>query len=758
MLEFVPWRRATVLAMLSATAGLAHAEAEPDDSSTGPDATEVTITGQRNKTAREDFPATSVSVSQEQSQDTVNGVDVEDTAKYLPSIFIRKRNYGDTQPVLATRDWGLNSSARTLVYVDDIPISALLANNNTIGAPRWGMVSPEQIERIDMLYGPYSSEYSGNSMGGVMRIVTRSPQATEFTLEQTQALQSFSLYDTDNRYGTSQTSATAAGRSGALSWFFGGNFQNSFSQPLAFVTASTAPAGTSGAIVANNKLGQPADALGAGGLQHTRESNVLARLGYDLTPVWHATYLVDFWRNDADSAVGTYLTGANGLPTFAHNAGFASNTYQWVENHLVNGLSLQSNSCSTWDAEAVVTYYDFLEDRELSPAGVTATGTGFSSNGRLADLGGTGWGTVDLKGIWRPFGPTGPQEISFGGHVDRYVLNNPTFNTSSWQDRATQGSLYSSGRGKTQTEALWAQDVWTFNPSWQATVGGREERWQASGGYNFSGTTGVVQPNESTSAFSPKATVRWRPADEWTVTGSVARAVRFPTVGELYQLVSTGSTFSAPNPNLAPERDLSGEIAIERALPGGSMRISLFQENTRAALISQTNDLPGYPVPVTYVVNVGEIRNRGIELAGQKTDVLVHGFDLEGSVTFVDSTILANDEFASTTGTTSEGKHAPYVPRWRATLVATYRPGSRWALTVAGRYSGQMYSTVDNSDTTSHVFGAFDSFLVFDARAHYDVTEHLSAALGVDNVTNREYFLYHPFPQRTVVADLRLKL
>ncbi len=57
-------------------------------------------------------------------QATVNAVDVEDATKYLPGIFIRKRNYGDTQPVMATRDWGLNSSARTLVYVDDIPISA----------------------------------------------------------------------------------------------------------------------------------------------------------------------------------------------------------------------------------------------------------------------------------------------------------------------------------------------------------------------------------------------------------------------------------------------------------------------------------------------------------------------------------------------------------------------------------------------------------------------------------------------------------
>ena len=33
---------------------------------------------------------------------------------------MRKRNDGDNQAVLATRTWGLNSSARTLIYDDDL--------------------------------------------------------------------------------------------------------------------------------------------------------------------------------------------------------------------------------------------------------------------------------------------------------------------------------------------------------------------------------------------------------------------------------------------------------------------------------------------------------------------------------------------------------------------------------------------------------------------------------------------------------------
>ena len=751
------------LALLASSIAMAQSAADSSVQSAPPASKKATtlagveVTAASNPTTSPAFPATKASISATQVQATINAVDVEDAAKYLPSVFIRKRNYGDTQPVLATRTWGINSSARTLVYVDDIPISALIANNNTIGAPRWGVISPEEIDHIDMLYGPFSAAYAGNSMGGVMQISTRMPEKTEVTIKQTEAVQTFDLYGTHRDLSTSQTSVTAGGRSGDLSWFLGAKVQNSFSQPLSFITAGSAPAGTGGTIAASNKLGQVADVLGAGGLLHTRMMNLNGSFAYDITPSLRATYLIGYWSNDGQSQAQTYLTDAAGQPTYGKTAGFASNVYQINEHQLMQALSLKTDTKGALDGSVVITHYDFLKDQQLSPAGVT-TGTGLTTNGRLADYGGTNWSTLDLKGIWRPEGYGGAQEVSAGAHVDQYVLKNPTSNTLDWPDPSTITSLYSSGRGKTQTNAVWLQDAWQFAPGWLATLGGRYEWWKASDGYNFSGKTGVYQPQESADAFSPKLTVRWDFAPSWSLTGSLARAVRFPTVGELYQLVSAGSTYSTPNPDLKPETVRSGELALEHALDQGSLRLSLFQENTKNALISQTAFLPNYAVPVTYTMNVGELRNRGIELATQQNNVLIDGLELSGSVTFVDSTILSNGSFASTTGTTSQGKHAPYVPRWRATAVATYRATADWSFTLAGRYSGREYSTLDNTDNTPHVFGAFDSFTVFDARVHYQINERLSVSLGIDNFTNQKYFLYHPFPQRTYVVDLTFSL
>ena len=41
------------------------------------------------------------------------------------------------------------------------------------------MVTPEEIERVDVMYGPFSAAYPGNSAGAVVDYVTRMPTQLE---------------------------------------------------------------------------------------------------------------------------------------------------------------------------------------------------------------------------------------------------------------------------------------------------------------------------------------------------------------------------------------------------------------------------------------------------------------------------------------------------------------------------------------------------------------------------------------------------
>ena len=710
------------------------------------------------------LPQTTASITAEEIGRQINLVDTEDAVKYMPSLFVRKRNNGDTQPVLATRTAGVGASARSLVYADDILLSALIANNNTLGAPRWGLVAPEEIQRVDFLYGPFSAAYPGNSLGGVLLITTRMPDKFEMTTKQTEAFQSFDRYNTKGTFRTDQTSLSLGDRKDNFSYLLSGNFQNSYSQPLAWITNTTIPAATTGTIPQLNKLGTPANVVGAGGLLHTEMANVKGKFAWDITPYVTATWTTGLWSNDTNSDVQTYLRNAAGNPTFGGVAGFASNYFTLSEQHLANALSVKSDTKGTFDFDLSVSRYDYLQDIQRNPYGVVAGSAAFTTNGKITRLDGTNWTNGDAKAIWRP---NDFHDVSFGVHADRYFLNNPTYATPTWNAGPdATSSLYSNSRGATETQALWAQDAWHFAPAWKATVGGRLEHWEASEGLNLltiqnaaggiTGSSTTLQPNVGATTFSPKGSLSWTPSSIWEVTGSVGQAYRFPTVAELYQSVTVGSQIVVPNANLRPENGVSEEIAIQRKFTDGNIRLSLFNENVHDALISQTT-VSGNTL-VTAFSNVDAVRNRGVELSARKDNVVLAGLETFGSVTYVDSRIVSDPTFVSSTGnTTAVGKHVPNIPDWRATLGATYRPNAYWAFTTAARYSGKQYSTLDNTDVIPNVFGAFDRFTVVDIRAQYRFSETATANLGIDNVGDAKYTLFHPFPGRTYVADVKVK-
>lgn len=719
---------------------------------------------------RYQLPQTTESTTAQRIETVNNAIDAADTIKYMPSLLVRKRNDGDTQQVLMTRYWGPNSSARSLIYADDILLSALVGNNNTSGSPRWGMVNPDQIARVDMIYGPFSAMYPGNSMGGVLLFTTKMPDKPLASVKQTESFQTFNFYNTNNTYKTDQTAVNLGNRWNDLSVYLGASFQNSYSQPLTWITTSNAlPGGTTGSIAQRNRANTgAANVLGAGGLLHTQQANVDAKAALDITPWLRATYMLTYWNNEQNSRVESYLKDSSGSPTFggtSAGSGFASSTYTLLQQQMANALTLKTDTKGTWDWDVSVVRFDFLQDTQRSPFTVTSSGAGFTDTGRLARMDGTNWTTVDARAIWRPAGPGGAHEVSFGVHADRYVLNNPTWQASDWKTASdATDTLYSRGDGKTQTIGLWAQDVWRFAPAFKLTTGVRWENWNAFDGYNYTtgtnSTTGAITststllPSErSATGTSPKVSLAWEPNRDWTVTGSFGVANRFPTVGELYQVATVSSVLVNPNPDLKPEMAYAEELAIERKFTDGKVRLSFFQDDTYDAIISQNSYSAAANTTTSFNVNVDHIRNRGVELAWQKANLPVDKVELFGSVTYVDSVIVSNPSFVGTNGSTSTGKRAPYVPAWRTTLGATWRPAEPWAFTVVGRYQSKMYATLDNTDTVENVYQSFDPFLVVDTRVQWKLRNDAWLAFGVDNVTNTKYHLFHPFPQRTFVLQ-----
>lgn len=735
------------------------------------------------------LPNRVASVTRKQIEQTINVVDTEDVVKYLPSLFVRKRNNGDTQAVLQTRTWGVASSARSLVYADDLLLTALIGNDNTIGAPRWGLVAPEEIERVDMLYGPFSAQYPGNALGGVLQITTRMPEKLEVTAKQTVSLQDFSLWGTSKLFHTEVTSVSVGDKINDLSWFVSANYAHGTTQPLTYVTAANNNLYPyPGAYFLTTKSGAPATVLGSTGNLENDMVNAKLKLAYDFSPTIRATYTLGFWSNDGTSIPDSYysLDGAFGPTSGGRSIGasslqsFGNGYYRIQEKMLVNSLAVKSNTGGLFDFEVSASHFTYLQSDQRSPYTVAAFG--YSPTGKDVRYDGTYWTLLDLKGIVRPEGWLSGHDISFGLHGDHFHLNNPTWLTTNWTTgmASSYGVAASIAQGTTRTQALWFQDAWKFAPDFKFTVGGRWEHWQASDGYNQSlsginangfGSTStalnrlpIYQPNLYHTRFSPKGSLQWTPDEDWTITGSIGLANRFPTAKELYNLTTipgaTG-TVSNPNPNLRPEVALSKELAFERKLgPDGSVRLSLFDEEVRDAIIGQTIYVRsgGGVAAANNPVNVDRIRNSGVELAARKDNVILKGLELSGSVTWLNARVISDSSWAPNGGTNFDnwalsvaGKTVPNVPDWRWTAEATYRPDDHWAFTVAARFQGRMWTTLANNDIAHGVYGSFDRFFVVDTKIHYKWNQHLSFDFGIDNIGNYKYFLFHPFPQRTFV-------
>lgn len=703
----------------------------------------ITVTGQRPAETIEHAPSSHASIDAATIAATVNANNVEDTLKYLPSLVIRKRHIGDTQSPLATRTSGVGASARSLIYADGVLLSSLIGNNNTSASPRWSMVTPQEIARIDVLYGPFSAAYPGNSLGAVVNITTRLPDRLEATVSAGTSLQTFHQYGTDEDLPAYRIGATVGDRTGAFAWFVSADHIDSKSQPLAYITATRTtanPAGVTGGYDDVNRTGAPIRVMGAAGFEHQREDNLKLKLAYDITPDVRLSYVGGLFLNDTAATPQSYQRDTAGNPVFT--PAYNSNVYLYDERHWSHALSAKGDG-RLFDWELIGTLYRFDHNVQRTPTGpVPAAFDG--GNGNITRLDGTGWDTLDAKGSLH----LGPQTIGFGAHWDLFELDSNRYATTDWRDGG-EGPLNLASHGKTQTSAFWLQDAWTIAAPLTLTLGGRYEWWRAFDGFNFSATPALsqTQPTLSAARFSPKASLAWTPGGSWKVSASFGRAWRFPTVSELYQVVPTGSNLAVPNPNLKPERATSEELAIEHK----GVRLSLFNEVVDDALLSQLAPVNGGPTVASFVQNVDRVRTRGVELAFDRPNLLPR-VDLSGSVTLVDPKILADFAFPA-----AIGKRPPQVPRRKATLVATWRPTNILSLTAAARYSSRSYGTIDNSDIVTHTYQGFEDYLVADVRAMVQLSPHWSLAAGIDNLTNRKYYLFHPFTQRTFTGEVNWK-
>lgn len=692
----------------------------------------------------------------------------EDLVKYEPGLIVRRRFIGDANGTLGIRGANMFQTARSMVFADGVPLHYLLQSRWN-GAPRWSMIAASEIQQVDILYGPFSAEYGGNAMGGVILMESRIPQESEFHFDSMLYFQDFSAYGFQEVLPGYKSFLSYGNKLGDVSFYLSYNHLENKAQPQSFHIGAPASGAestqVSGAIAGRDQLGRDVMYYGDSGVIDSVTDNFKLKLGYDLG-AWSALLNVVYEDRvtDADRP-RSYLRNASGEPVWSGNVGQDASEFfvpassfgisEGRRDSLSAGLRIRGQLSDSLSFEGNLNRFSVLRDENLISSGHPASNN-FTLAGQLTDSGDTGWRTAEIKLSYEPPSLSG-LSLTSGLRREQYHLHTDVLDVDDY--RAPDGYQYSArSGGETVLDAAFVQVYWDLFHTWEVGLGARYESWESRRGYH-----GVEEPQSSKlelarlpgqqrNKLSPKFSLGYFPHDLWSLRYSLARAYRFPIVEELFSRYQAFNAVNHANPNLEPEAGLHHNLMLERKWSNSVLRLNLFQEVIDDVIEAQSTYLPG-GVSVRTFLPVSRVKTRGAELVVNLEDVWLNGFDLRFNMAHTRAEIIKNSPDPAI-----EGKRYPRMPDWRANLLGSYRLTASLDIGAGLRYAASSFGRLDNRDTESEVFGAQDGYLFVDLKANWALSKNLVFGLGLDNVFNKKAFVTHPWPMRTLFLEGKISL
>ena len=689
---------------------------------------------------------------------SINLATTEDSVKYEPSLVIRRRFIGDSNGTMGMRGSNMFQTSRSMVFADGVPLHYFLQSRWN-GSPRWTMVSASEIAQVDVIYGPFSAEYGGNAMGGVVLIETKIPQKREVHLDGMYFSQAFDAYGFDDHVNGYKGFASYGDKLGKLSVYASYNHLRNQAQPQTYRYNSITTAGSgiaaSGGIVGNDAQSNQKMYYGDTGAVDTNTDNVKLKLGYDLGN-WFALLNIAYEDRNSSNTGNSYVTDSAGNRIWSGTVTQDGQSYSISASSLsaneLNRLSLNTGLRLKGDVgdashiEINLSQFTVLKD-ESSTSAVNPADPSYNGQGLVTDYDNTGWKTAETK--WRvdELGVDGLEVVSGIRHED-YRLNINVFDSNNYTT-ASKDSLQDSSGGKTSLDALFSQLNWAIDERWDSSLGLRYESWKSKDGYYAADNTATPQlellhtPSRAEKRLSPKFSIGVKPAQAWILRYSIAKAYRFPIVEELYSQYQAYSAKNLSNPELAPENGLHHNLMIERGVDKGYVRVNLFYESIKDVIEAQATILDGGGSLRTFIP-IDKVNTGGIEFIANIDELLFPELDVRFNLTYTDSKIVEN-----AADTTIEGNRFPRMPKWRGNLLATYNLSHDWDMGGNVQYASNSFGRLDNSDSEKQVYGAQDAYTFLGIKSSYRWNRHSSVSLGIDNLTNQRAYVAHPWPGRT---------
>ena len=718
-----------------------------------------------------------------------NAQTTEEVLKYMPSLQIRQRYVGDPNGMLGIRGADMFSTARSMVYADGMPLHNFLQASWS-GAPRWSLVGPNEIDSVDVVYGPFSAEYSGNSMGGVVNINTHLPHKQEFHLESSLFIQPYKVYGPDKGTFIGDRQYVSYGNrfQDKLTVFLSYNRLEAQGHPQSYFIDNTGlfdvPGGVavSGGIRTRDKRGTPSIIYGDTGPEKVNTHLFKGKFGYNITSDLLALLTVayeDLSRKQHHAR--NYLYDTNGNPFWGGaallcnsavtcsnpgNASLDGTRFDVVQSGFSDShdkretlnlsLALRGSLTPLWDIDTTLSYFDVLKDIRAA-AFFNHADPANTGIGQIQDFRKFNWLNYDLKLSTPILLNNEKLSLLAGYHFDQ---NHLSFRQYALTDYAslTRGAQQTNraNDGRTSTHAIFAQSTFHFLPQWDVTVGLRQEWWEASKGV----ASNVAVPDRTETATSPKVSLGYEPG-QWKFRYSFGRAHRFPVIAELFQSLGTPTSILTANALLKPENGVHHNFMVEYGLPKGYVRVNVFRDDIKDT-IRQITSASGV-LTTSAFQNIGEVGTTGVELLFEQRNILGTRFDLMFNGTWMNAKVEDGPvvKFTESTGVPDNynltGKQVIRLPHWRANFFGTYHVTDAWDVSLSDSYTSDSYNDPDNKDYVNNVFSSQSDFFFMDFKTSYRHRFHNGLksrfSFGISNLNNDKAWVYHPYPQRTYLVE-----
>ena len=627
---------------------------------------DVTVSATRTELRLSETPGSTVLLSTSDVTSTP-ALRVDDVLRQVPGFSLFRRS--DSRTANASNQGvslrGLGGTASSRALVLEDGFPVVDAFGGWV---YWDRVPREAISNVEVFRGGASNLYGSDALGGVIQFVTRQPSAPSFVLE--------------TSYGNLKT------------------------PDLSFWTGTR-----------------------AGKWDLSLASELFRTDGYILVPTWQRG-TVDTVANSKDAAIEGNIghqLGANGrifgrgtfYTEFRHN-GTLIQTNDTRQGEGAVGLDKQfGNDAIMFRAYGLVQGYD----QRFSSVAVDRNSESLTDIQYVPEQ--VGGGAVQ----WTHLLGNHQTLLAGGDLMEVMGASDEQFFTAGANTRNTASG------GRQRILGIFGEDLIRFN-KWTITLAARVDDWNNfSASFLCTPVTGTCTapsgpfPQRSDLAFSPRLSVLRSLNNHISLTGSMYRAFRAPTLNELYRSFRVGNVLTQNNPFLNAERLTGAEAgitvaALEQKL---NLRGTFYWSDIVDPVQNVTIDPTANPV-LRQKQNVGRIRSRGVELDGVLR--LSSSVQISAGYEFTDATIVNYNVPAGEISLL--GKNVAQVPRHGFTWEARYWNPSKLLLSVQGRFVGNQF----DDDQNLYPLG---SFYTMDLEVGRNLTRNLELFAAAENVLDERY-------------------